>query len=83
MKAAPTFGYEYKKIEALFVDVVKHIITRKDTSTMAQLTILCRRYAGFRPSGCVNDDAGEAELGKFHHFTSCVNTPWRPLILQI
>lgn len=52
LKIAPQFGYDMNKIETLLVGIVNGILKRRGTSTMAELNIMCRRYAGFRPYDC-------------------------------
>ena len=47
--AAPKFGYDVDKIEALLVDIVKGILKRPSGITMAEFNLMCRRFAGFRP----------------------------------
>jgi hypothetical protein len=46
----PKFGYDVDKIENLLVAIVGGISEREGLTTMAEFNLMCRRYAGFRPS---------------------------------
>jgi hypothetical protein len=48
-KVAPTFGYNMDKDEKQLLAIFEGLARRRDASTIDELNILCRRYAGFRP----------------------------------
>ena len=54
------------KIEKLLIVLVNGLLERKGKSTMAQLNIMCRRYAGFRPFDGSDSSARDCDLGKYN-----------------
>jgi hypothetical protein len=58
MTQAPSFGHNVQKLELLLCKIIHGISTRGGSSQcMAELKLLCRRYAGFRPFGEFNNDS--------------------------
>lgn len=49
LKVAAQFGHDVNKTETLMVSIVKGLVKRRGRTTMAELNVMCRRYAGFRP----------------------------------
>jgi hypothetical protein len=48
-KLAPTFGYNMDKENKQLLAIFNGLAKRRDASTIDELNILCRQYAGFRP----------------------------------
>jgi hypothetical protein len=49
LKIAPAFGHNNDKVEDLLLGLIKRLAERSDRLTMAELNLMCRRYAGCRP----------------------------------
>jgi hypothetical protein len=64
LKVAAQYGHDVKKIEHLVVGIVQGLQKRAGKTTMAELNIMCRKYAGFRPYGGSDDATFEYEAGK-------------------
>lgn len=48
LKIAPSFGHNNDKVEDLLLGLIKRLVERSDRLTMAELNLMCRRYAGCR-----------------------------------
>ncbi len=61
LRYAPEFGYDTNKTERLMSDMVEGLADRPPAFGIAELHLMCRRYAGFRPCDgfCVTDDNGK------------------------
>ena len=53
-KPGAKFGHNVNKTEVLLVGIVKGLAKRRGKTTMAELNVMCRRYAGFRPCDDLN-----------------------------
>jgi hypothetical protein len=49
LKIAADYGYNMKKEEMLLIDIIIGLSSREESTTMAELNLLCRRYAGYHP----------------------------------
>lgn len=61
VRQAPIFGYNMDKEDKLLANIFNDLAIRADGSTIWELNVLCRRYAGFQP---YNDSAFVARFGK-------------------
>jgi hypothetical protein len=50
LKIAPAFGHNNDKVEELLLGLIKRLLERPDRLTMAEMHLMCRRYAGCRPN---------------------------------
>jgi hypothetical protein len=64
LRVASEFGHDVNKTENLVLGVVIRLLKR-GKATMAELNLMCRRYAGFRPYNSPDNATFEFEPGKF------------------
>lgn len=61
VRQAPVYGYNMDKEDRLLTNIFNGLATRFDGSTIWELNVLCRRYAGFQP---YNDKEFVTKFGK-------------------
>lgn len=49
VKIAPEFGYHMRREEKLLMGIIAGLRNREESPVMAELNLLCRRYAGYHP----------------------------------
>lgn len=49
LRIAPAFGHNNAKVADLLHGLIRGLLERADSMTMAELNLMCRRYDGYRP----------------------------------